>query len=101
MVYHICFHTTRSRRRRPEPPGLYRPSHEITHTASRRHKTCIRTPVRSEYAVAPARHTRRGWEEARPARSPTCHGDLGPYRVRVGIVQCGCGTMHRTHHCED
>ena len=57
MVHHIRFHTTGHADVDRRPPGLYRPSHEITHIAPRRHKTWIRTPVRSEYVVAP--HTPR------------------------------------------
>jgi hypothetical protein len=45
------------------------------------------------------RPTRRGWEEPRPAHCPRCRAGLGANTVLVGVVQCSCGSMHRTHYC--
>jgi hypothetical protein len=51
------------------------------------------------YAGVALRLTFRGWEEWRPTSCPTCGADLGPHRVLVGVAQCACGSMHRTHYC--
>ncbi|MGV7303236.1 hypothetical protein PJK45_28870, partial [Mycobacterium kansasii] len=34
-----------------------------------------------------------------PPHCPRCGGALGAGQVLVGVAQCGCGTMHRTHTC--
>jgi len=45
------------------------------------------------------RHTRRGWEEPRPSHCPDCGAALSGGQVLVGVAQCSCGSMHRTHTC--
>ena len=57
MVHHIGFHTTRSRRRRPAAARPVSPQPRNHPYSPAPGKTCIRTPVRSEYGVAP--HTPR------------------------------------------
>lgn len=63
--------------------------------------TCSTTGAgRREYGdEVSLRYTRRGWEEPRPSHCPRCRGALGAGQVLVGVAQCGCGTVHRTHTC--
>jgi hypothetical protein len=53
------------------------------------------------YDYAMLLHTRRGWEEPRPAHCPHCGAELGAHQVLVGVAQCAGGTMHRTHTCRN